>query len=242
MNRPQTAKAYRTAFEAEQGSACHSLREQGPWHVPASLELKVTADGRMKPFWGDTTVMPVRDPDVLSALSGMQETLYASCGTMLAERLSPDTFHMTVHDLSNGPEREPLIERMAANESQVMPILEGLRGEVRMRATRVFPCMNISILLGLAPADETSFRRLMDAYDQLDALHSLNYWPRFHITLAYFLPQPVTDSAALAGTLSILNPPDLFWTTDLQDIEYQHFNDMNHYKQSSGREPRIGFE
>jgi hypothetical protein len=74
---------------------------EGKLTTSPGLRAKVDDAGAFLPFVGNTVVFLLSDEEK-AALSVLQDSLYAAAGHLLAQRLSPDTFHMTLHDLANG--------------------------------------------------------------------------------------------------------------------------------------------
>ena len=71
---------------------------------------------------------------------------------MLAQPLTADTFHMTLHDLVNGSvHSEALARDMERVKDQVLPLLQIWQNEppLQMRATRTFNLVHTSVVLGL---------------------------------------------------------------------------------------------
>ncbi|MEW6745495.1 MAG: hypothetical protein AB1486_22310 [Planctomycetota bacterium] len=171
----------------------------------------------------------------------IQGQLIEGGGEWLSDPLEPSTFHVTLHDLSASPSAENLRESLERNRERVRNLLgelgkilreEPSLARVTLRATRIFPCMNISVLAGFSPVSERDFRVLMNAYALFDQVAVLGYWLRPHVTLAYFrpMPPPSGQREALIAVLGRLNDPDLEIVLDLRDLTYQRFTSMNHYE------------
>ena len=151
---------------------------------------------------------------------------------MLSQKLETATFHMTLHDLENGPElSETLLHRMEEAKQKAMPILEQWHGQapLRMKTTWLFNMVNTSIVLGLAPADEDSWHRLDEMYTAMESVVHLGYALTPHITMAYFRPGTFTQYD-LNHLRPALHPVDLEVTLSLEGLSYQEFRDMNHYE------------
>jgi hypothetical protein len=127
---------------------------EGKLTTSPGLRAKVDDAGAFLPFEGNTVVFLLSDEEK-AALSVLQDSLYAAAGHLLAQRLSPDTFHMTLHDLANGAPDEKTQAWMQATEPIAKRILEDIKAEVlppiAMRGTWMFNMVNTSIVLGLAP-------------------------------------------------------------------------------------------
>lgn len=242
---PWDGAAYRTRLESEQSGSCAWLgrvaRGEEPldWSVPASLEAKVDASGAFRPFAGDTVVFPL-DAEGAERCAELREGLTRGLEDLFAHPLDPREFHLTLHDLSNGAPTPALEGECRANEEacrglfrQIRSVLEehpDLAG-IPMHPVRLFDCLNISVLLGLAPASEPDFRALLNLYGLFDPIRTLGYWLRPHVTLAYFRPRVPTPGEVreLSRRLETLGPlPELRLST--WDLAYQRFEDMNRYQ------------
>lgn len=233
---------YRARLEEEQGGSCAWLhrvaRGEEPlrWHVPPALELKVQPMGELRPFAGDTVVFPL-DPAGREACASLQARLLEGLEGLFADPLDPGQFHVTLHDLSHGAARMPRLEReRAENAARCREIFRRLaRGpegeaEIRLEPVRLFDCLNISMLVGYAPATEADHRLLQSLHAAFDAVRPLDYWLRPHVTLAYFRPRVPTwtEVEELSRRCASLGPlPPL--TLEVGALAYQTFEDMNRY-------------
>lgn len=151
---------------------------------------------------------------------------------MLAQKLDPSTFHMTLHDLVNGVElSEDLKSRMAMAEVRAKIILESWKGQppLRMKTTWLFNMVNTSIVLGLVPADEETWRRLDEMYTALESVVPLGYALTPHITMAYFKPGTYTQYD-LNCLRPALHPVVLGVELQFGNLFYQEFVNMNSYE------------
>ena len=207
-----------------------SLPEWGGFETNPNLRKKVDPDGNLLPFVGNTVVF-LLDPETCHALSRLQEELYEKAGWMLARPLAEDTFHMTLHDLENGPPEDgDLPRRMSLAREKTAPILEIFRDQppIRMRATWMFNMVSTSIVLGLRPVDGDGWERLSWMYGELEQVRRLGYALTPHITLAYYRPG-FWDAGAVEALRSALRPVELEVTLDPKKLVLQDFSDMNHY-------------
>lgn len=201
----------------------------------AALTDKVAGDGSFRTFVGDTVVFPLEGGS-RKLLSECRDLLYDACGDMLAERLRTDTFHITLHDLSSGRPSEELWRRSEQNAAAVLPLLRDIRAregaEIRLRAVSAFPMVNTSVVLGFEPEEERSCRLLMEMYEDLQRVVKLTYPLTLHATLAYFKPGVYGGGAVrrLAGALREINRIRMPMTVlHPRQLQYQRFDDMNHY-------------
>lgn len=210
---------------------CRSLPEGGDFYTNPNLTHKVNRAGEFLPFHGNTVVFDLSS-DTKLALHGLQKVLYQSAGWMLSQKLDPATFHMTLHDLVNGAElSEDLNSRMAMAETKAKEILKRWEGQppLRMKTTWMFNMVNTSIVLGLFPADEDSWNRLDTMYTELESVVSLGYALTPHITMAYFKPGNYTQYD-LNYLSQALRPVNLDVELSFENLFYQEFSDMNHYR------------
>ena len=204
----------------------------GVFTTNSSLSNKVDPDGSFRPFFGSTVVFSL-DARTKFALAGLQRGLYCEVGQMLAQPLTADTFHMTLHDLVNGSvHSEALARDMERVKDQVLPLLQIWQNEppLQMRATRTFNLVHTSVVLGLEPSDADSWRQLDRMYQELEAVVPLGYGLTPHITLAYYKPGSYSEADA-ARLRAILGPSELELLLPMQALTYQSFWDMNHYRE-----------
>jgi hypothetical protein len=210
---------------------CSSIPMDMPLQTNPNLLKKVDSDGHFLEFSGNTVVFTL-DESTKKKLSDLQDSLYANCGDLLSDRLSWETFHMTLHDLVNAPGGvSGISERMDMVSATVRQILRPWKDmpPLRMRATWLFNMVNTSIVLGLAPADEDSWHRLDTMYTALEDVVRLGYALTPHITMAYFLPGTYTQEQ-VQRLSSALRKVDLEITLDMKNLVFQEFSDMNHYE------------
>ena len=77
-----------------QGFSRDSLPREGCFETRDSLTVKVGRSGEFLPFAGNTTVFLLEE-EAKDRVEKIQDTLYESCGDMLADPLEKDSFHMT---------------------------------------------------------------------------------------------------------------------------------------------------
>ena len=210
---------------------CRSMPQWGDFATNPNLRKKVDEEGNLLPFVGNTVVF-LLDEDMKEQLRNLQEELYRAAPDMLAKPLQMSTFHMTLHDLANGtPEHPGLQDYMCYTQERVSQILSGWKDAppLRMKTTWLFNMVNTSIVLGLKPADEESWRRLDEMYTTLEDVVRLGYALTPHITMAYFLPGTYTQEQ-VQRLSSVLRNVDMEISLDMKNLVFQEFSDMNHYK------------
>lgn len=207
-----------------------SLPHWGDFQTNPNLRKKVNTEGSYLPFQGNTVVFML-DADTKTNLARVQEKLYSGAGDLLSDPLSPETFHMTLHDLVNGaPQTQGLAEKMKETGQKAGALLQQWRNmpPLRMVGTWLFNMVNTSIVLGLAPADGESYGRLDAMYLALEGVVPLGYALTPHITMAYYKPGTIS-AEALARLRKVLTPEPVEITLTMDNLVYQTFTDMNHY-------------
>lgn len=204
-----------------------------------SLAKKVKQDNSFRPFYGDTVVFDL-DVTTKERLAKWLDKLYAEVPECFANRLVTDTFHMTLHDLSNAEVVDDIANELAQNEKKVQLLCEKLKaventGIIRMRSKCVFNMVNTSLVLGLYPADEVEYEKLMNLYEAFNEVKELPYPLTPHITLAYYNVHGFDETSAkkLEKLVYHLNSGELGQEMEIvleaKELFYQHFNSMNHY-------------
>ena len=208
-----------------------SLPEQPMWETNPNLVNKVTADGKLCSFLGNTAVFLLND-DVKAHLGAIRDALHAAAPNLLAkEKLRDETFHMTLHDLANGsPEDPTLLLRMADAEQKARAIIAPWKTEkpIRMRATWTFNMVRTSIVLGLVPIDTEGWERLDAMYLALHGAVPIAHALTPHITLAYFRPGSYTKEELLP-LRKALGSVKMEICLRMEDLVLQEFEDMNTY-------------
>lgn len=208
-----------------------SLPRCGDFTTNPNSRKKVDDAGNLLPFVGNTVVF-LLDEETKEHLRKLQESLYQAAPEMLAKPLQMSAFHMTLHDLVNGTPGQPgLEEYMAFTQTQTEQLLPGWKNRppLRMKATWLFNMVNTSIVLGLAPTDKESWHRLDEMYMALESVVNLGYALTPHITMAYFRPGSYSREQ-MQRLSSALKPVELEITLRMEELVFQSFTDMNHYK------------
>lgn len=199
-----------------------------------TLAEKVAPSGALLPFWGNTVVFTLSDADK-ERVAQLQHELYRAAGFLLAEPLSADTFHMTLHDLVNGagplpPEGSAPYSALLAAEEAVRPMLASWhrRAPLRMRGSWMFNMNQTSLVLGLKPDDHETYLKLCGMYAALQQVVPLKHKLCPHITLAYYKPASCT-AKQIDALKTALRPAPLVFELDCSRLHLQRFTDMNHY-------------
>jgi len=218
-----------------------SIKPDELFTTSAGLQEKVDSQGHLKPYYGNTAVF-LLDETTKWELLKIQEELYQKSGDILADKLSPATFHMTLHDLANGPILDGSLQsQMKEMEAKARLALTRWSDQrpIRMKATWMFNMVNTSIVLGLEPTDEDeSYWRLGQLYWQFQGIKPLGYAMTPHITLAYFKPgvygkkdeEDWKGEEQLRRLAKAMRPVNLSVSLQMKDLVLQEFTDMNHYR------------
>lgn len=205
----------------------------GDFKVSPSVALKVNGDNTFRDFYGDTVVFAL-DDQTKNLLGGKVDFLYRAAPKCFCERLVPHTFHMTLHDLSASPELKTVAEQTFLNEIAVVEnaaeICKASASSIRMKSKYIFNMVNTSLVLGLYPADDGEYNKLMALYAIFDGIKTLGYPLTPHITLAYYNVNGFSahDAAKLEKAVNALNAEPEFEIV-LSKLYYQKFTSMNRY-------------
>jgi 2'-5' RNA ligase len=201
--------------------------------VNISLQNKVDKNNCFKPFYGDTVVFDLDDATKM-ILSDYTSQLYKAVPDCFCEKLVKNTFHMTLHDLSNSVALEDTVMDCFNNE---IALLQKLQDQpinsctIKMESTCVFNMVNTSLVLGLKPINEDEYIKLMNLYNYVDGVRDLPYPFTPHITLAYYNGNGFTENekSVLENVVNKLNGNRLEITLDTKELFYQKFISMNDY-------------
>lgn len=199
--------------------------------VSSSVARKVDENNRFRPFYGDTIVFNLED-STKKKLSGIADRLYEAVPECFCERLLCDTFHMTLHDLSSSPDLETIAFETYINELRVIEKAKQIHeSSIKMRSKYIFNMVNTSLVLGLYPADEEEYTKLMELYRMFDEVRQLPYPLTPHITLAYYSVSGFDAASAkkLEHIVWELNEQDMEIHLDVNELYYQKFLSMNEY-------------
>lgn len=206
---------------------------EGDFMVNPSLKNKVDKNNCFKPFYGDTVVFDLDDV-TKTILSDYISQLYKAVPNCFCEKLVTDTFHMTLHDLSNSDVLEDTAIDCFNNEIELLQKLRDKQinsSTIKMESTCVFNMVNTSLVLGLKPVNEDEYIKLMDLYNYVDSVRGLPYPFTPHITLAYYNRNGFTEKekSVLENAVNQLNSNRLEIDLDTKKLFYQKFISMNDY-------------
>ena len=232
---------YCNNIKESENSALDSLRIcEAVWHNPEGLKSKVEDSGKLVPFFGDTTVITM-DEETKEISTFYQKKIIEAVPEVFAEPLDEKYFHITIHDLSNGPvETDDLKSRMEKNKLLCREAFNKLaeyfekypeQAVIKVRSTCLLPHATVSIRF--IPETERDYRILFNIYNLLEEVLYLEYWLRLHISLCYFKPFPFTEEQMklLYKVLEKYNKEmDFSVSMDFRKLAYQRFYDMNDYR------------
>ncbi len=199
-----------------------------------SISQKVDSGNRFRKFYGDTIVFEL-DSNIKGKLTEYADILYRSTPECFCERLASNTFHVTLHDLSNSPVLRDVAEEMFENELKVIEKMRELqkypKSIIKMKSKYIFNMVDTSLVLGLYPVDVNEYRRLMEFYYIFDNVKKLSYPFTPHITLAYYNVNGFDIQAArtLEDTVNKLNNNEIEIELHVDNLYYQKFKSMNEY-------------
>lgn len=205
----------------------------GDFEVNPSLKNKVDSDNNFKPFFGDTTVFDLTDI-TKEKIDSIVDELYLNAGECFCERLKGDTFHVTLHDLSNSNCLADIGGELFYNELNLLNLINENKissSKITMKTNFIINMVNTSIVLALKPKTEEDYGKLMSVYNVVDKVKSLPYPLTPHITLAYFNPDGFSDESArkLEKVVNKLNETEFDIALFTDTLHYEKFTDMNTY-------------
>jgi len=227
-------------YRERTGFMWDSLAQYGGLRTSGGLAMKVDPDGRFKPFYGDTVIFSLSQP-MIHWLEGIQDELYTACGECLAERIAPETFHITLHDLLSQAESMP--GGVPRNQQEAMLAIEEVRGlcphPIAIRSNCVFSMVGTSIVMGFEPATEYDCAMLMTMYERFQQIVSLSYPLTLHVTLAYYKPGEYDDNMLfrLREALQHIGRERREWLLDMQELLYATFESMAKYHLITNDDP-----
>lgn len=199
-----------------------------------SISKKVNPDNTFRNFYGDTVVFELA-ASVKEKLAAFAAFLYQSAPDCFCERLVPQTFHLTLHDLSNSPVLQEVAKDVFENELKVIEQMQQVqkyeKTVLKMKSKAVFNMVDTSLVMGVYPAGGEDYRRMMELYDIFDEVKRLPYPFTPHITLAYYNVYGFDVQAArgLEKAVRQLNEQEIEFELSVEHLYYQKFVSMNDY-------------
>jgi len=211
--------------------------ESPHWALDGDLKAKVNEDGRFKEFVGDTVVIPLLKEDI-EIMEKFQIPFYERYEEILAEKIDPKTFHVTIHDLSNPYNALGNLEdNISRNERMCKEIFKEFQ-EFKNKSIELevvgLVGGKVAIGLGFVPTTEEGFELLKYLHEVFEKVVKLDYPFHPHVTLFYFKPiDPPSDLMSSFGkTLREIGEKakGTKIRLKLSALAYQRFTDMNHYE------------
>lgn len=240
------------AFKTRTGSFIwNSLPQEFDLWVSPSVKKKVDFKGEYREFFGNTVVFLLAD-EVLDYIDRIQQKLekiredykYNQPEAYLADALKKETYHITLHDLINGPDREMIKDEIQYTEKKVLYILNKLKETdypiIKMEPVCMYNMNSTSVVLGFQPVSEEDHQNLMMLYQLFQTVVELSYPLTPHVTLSYFRygkhkSEKLSDLRALIQEINTQIDADkkegkgLVVELDVKHLAYQRFSSMNHY-------------
>ncbi len=168
-------------------------------------------------------------------LTDIQNKLYDKCGFCLAERINPDTFHITEHDLLNNAEQMPDCKCLSLYRigSGIYNIQNLFPNPIQLKSTCLFSMVGASIVMGFEPITEESCLTLMQIYEAFQKTTILLPYPlTVHTTIAYYRPGMYDEQKlkCLKEAFEEIGREQREWNIDLNNLNYATFESMNSYK------------
>ena len=200
-----------------------------------SIPNKVKEDRTFNRFIGDTVVFNLNELHKKIIFDLYIKPLYELVPQCFAEMLQEHTLHMTLHDLNASPICDcDVTENMLKTEVLMARLIEKLKVKpqtINMITTCAFNMVNTSLVLGLRPATEEDYEKLMHLYCHIDSVRTLPYPLTPHITLAYFNREGfgVEEIRRIEHILTYLNKVCFEVPLSTENLYYQKFISMNDY-------------
>lgn len=199
-----------------------------------SMSHKVDKNNTFKSFYGDTVVFEL-DDSVKAKLAEYTNLLHGNTPQCFCERLVANTFHVTLHDLSNSTVLRDIGEDVFNNELKIIEKKSELQKhknvKIKMKSNYIFNMVSTSLCLGLFPADDAEYQKLMELYYIFDDIKNLGYPLTPHITLSYYNINGFDTKSAriLESTVNELNKNQFELELNINKLYYQKFTNMNNY-------------
>lgn len=218
------------------------IKDQRKWEIVPGLTNKVNFEGEYTPFYGDTTVFPM-DKETIIKATEIQDYLWEKIPDLLARKLKPGFFHITLHDLNNehdsSKSRKELEIAVEGTKQKVGKVFKKIRNYIENNPENRFIDIDsigifggvVGLSIGFLPSSEKDYRLLMNLHALLDEVLYLNKYLRIHLSLNYLKPFMFSknDIERLVETVNNFHEK-IHVKIDILDLAYQIFTDMNVYK------------
>ena len=207
--------------------------EQKSFIPDERVEKKVNLDGTFRSFFGDTVVFKINQSGQ-KQIEHMAKSLHENFGDCFAEKISAETYHVTLHDLASGNDLSQIAVRMFENELAIKDAFrtyDFTHHSIKMKADYVLNMVNTSIVLVLIPEREEDYQALMQLKRIFQEISPLDYPLTPHITLAYFGRAGIDHDKmmALSALVAKFNFKSISFELHKEDLFYQKFVSMNQY-------------
>lgn len=210
------------------------------WKVSPKLIEKITEDGEMKEFFGDTSVIRLEETDIEKCRK-LQAMLLEQNGDMFVKIL-PKTFHVTIHAFNNAnnvKESKSNLENVvkktqAIVKEEFVRICKEYGGrKVKMRSIGI--SINTAkdvVSIKFIPSKEADYDLLIDLFNRFENIHPLKSFFVPHVSLAYFKLKKYDENEIkrIYERLKVLNNEnDIEIELDIDNFVYQHHYHMNDF-------------
>lgn len=209
------------------------------WRVSEGLAAKIKEDGTMSDFYGYTTVIPLSASDRQRCEQAQQLLLERLPDRFVA--LLPETFHLTIHALSNERNTSGGVElvrqRMNRDQPQIeqtfREIAERYAGRhIAMRALGVSTNTRDVVSIKYAPEAADDYALLIDLYERIRELSPERSMYSPHVSLCYFRLDGLQSSEIdlLYETMAEINRSiKLDIVLEVDQLVYQMHRHMNDF-------------
>jgi len=207
------------------------------------LTKKVDENGKYRAFYGDTTVFQL-DGEAINRIKTAQDFIHERIPELLARRLDPKFFHITLHDLNNENDdfssMDDLKERVKETSKKAGKVFREINEYLTDNPEERFAEVEslgiasggfVALMMVFLPSTEKDYRIIMNLYNLFDEIVYLKNFLRIHLTLNYFNTKKF-GSDEIRETMEVAkNFKKTFrLKLDLRRLAYQTFTDMNSYE------------
>ena len=195
---------------------------------------KVSADNMLKAFYGDTVVFDLSHR-TKKKIAKMIDVLYNTVPECFCEKLTENSLHMTLHDLSASDTLESVACDVFDNEVKLLQLLKETPVKsqtIEMKMNYIVNMVSTSLVMALVPTDKHEWEKLQKLYALIDKVRVCPYpYLTPHITLAYFNYNgfDTASSEKLKEVIRQLNTKSPKITLHTDKLYYQKFISMKDY-------------
>ena len=164
-----------------------------PWKISGKLGEKITLTGEMKPFYGATTVIKLSERDKMACID-ICNRLFEQHGELFVP-LEHDTYHLTIHALSNAynvaKDDELIRQSIEEKEPVVMSTFRSFADvygheKIRMKALGLSTNGKDVVGFKYVPCEESDYERLIHLFNAMENVYPLGEFFVPHVSLGYF--------------------------------------------------------